>query len=117
MTAIPDRVSIERTSKYFFPNYKGLGVRIDGVNRPGDVHEFCVSKGWADVRARNEKGQFRIDGETNGYVLERVHGLVEPFWKFPPKGDTKTAADAERMQAAEEKRQRKAEKLRKQMGA
>ena len=109
---IPDRVSLDPTSPHYWPHYRKLGVNIDGKKRPGDVHEFCVSVGWAMVRVRNEKGQFKIDPTGQGFMLERITGQIEPFLREPLPDERKTLADAERLRAAEEKRQRKAAKMR-----
>lgn len=109
---IPDRVSLDPTSPHYWPHYRKLGVNIDGKKRPGDVHEFCVSEGWAMVRARNEEGKFRIDPSGSGFMLERITGQIEPFLREPLPDERKTLADAERLRAAEEKRQRKAAKMR-----
>lgn len=107
---IPDRLSINPSSPHFWPQYKSLGVRIDGEERKGDVHEFCVSEGWAMVRARNEKGQYRINPDKRSeYLLERINGVIGPYFKRLP-GDDKvpTQGDYDRIKAAEAKRHAKA---------
>ena len=107
---IPDHVSIDASSPHHWPLYYVLGVRIDGRERLGDVHEFCVSEGWAMVRAKGIDGRPYDDG-TGHFALERIEGKIEPYLKKPLPGQ-KSAADHERIRAAEEKRARKAAKMR-----
>jgi hypothetical protein len=111
---IPDHVSIDAKSPHFWDCYYLLGVKIDGRERLGDVHEFCVSEGWAMVRARGLDGKPYDDG-TGHFAMEKITGRIEPYLKKPLPGQ-KTLADAERINAAEAKRQRKAAKLRQQFG-
>lgn len=109
---IPDRVNID-PGEHYWPLYKLLGVKIDGEDRPGDVHEFCVSEGWAVVHKRGPNGKFAIDPENSQrFALERIQGKIEPYYRRqpdPPRGST--SADEARLKAAEEKRARKAAKL------
>lgn len=112
---IPDHVSIDTASPHFWPTYYLLGVRIDGRERLGDVHEFCVSEGWAMVRAKGPDGRPYDDG-TGHFAMEKIVGKIEPYLKKPLPGQ-KTLADAERIRAAEEKRARKAAKLRERANA
>ena len=109
---IPDRVCINPSSPWFWPQYKSLGVKIDGEERKADVHEFCVSEGWAMIRARNEKGQFKIDpANASEYLLERMTGKIEPYFKRPPETVSAPGqGDYDRIKAAEAKRARKAMK-------
>lgn len=111
---IPDHVSIDRASPHFWDCYYLLGVKIDGRERLGDVHEFCVSEGWAMVRAKGLDGRPYDDG-TGHFAMQKVEGKIEPYLKKPLPGQ-KTLGDAERINAAEAKRQRKAAKLRQQFG-
>lgn len=116
--ALPDRLSVERTSPFFDHCYRDVGLLFDGIERVGDVQEYCISEGWIDIRTRNTKGKFRLD--SNGvYVLDRLEGRVEPFWKRPrrqflPGRFAPAAAEAAKvaLDAAEAKRARKAEKMR-----
>lgn len=102
---IPDRVSLDPTSEHFWPEYRKLGVRINGEQRPGDVHEFCVSEGWAMVRSKTPEGRYRHDGRT--ILLDRIEGHIEPFIRKPLKGPPGDA-DKAALAAAEAKRARKA---------
>lgn len=104
MSAIPDRVSMDRASAHFWPFYYLLGVRIDGRERLGDVHEFCVSEQWAMVRSKGPDGRPYADLKGR-YIVQKVHGLIEPYLKKPIPGQ-KTIGDAERVRAAEAKRAR-----------
>lgn len=107
LAGIPDRVSINPKSPHFWKQYKKVGVRIDGKARLGDVHEFCVSEGWAMVRAKGPDGRWMMeDGEI---VLEKVEGRIEPYLRAPINDGT-SEADQLALAAAEEKRRRKAEK-------
>jgi len=105
---IPDRVSIDPKSPHFWPDYRKLGVRINGEVRRGDVHEFCVSEGWAKVRQRTKWG-YVVNGDT--YALEKIEGRIEPYFAF----ERDPAPD--RQKAAEEKRARKAAKRLRDGGA
>lgn len=111
---IPDHASIDSASPHFWPLYYVLGVRIDDRERLGDVHEFCVSEGWAMVRAKGIDGRPYDDG-TGHFALERIEGKIEPYLKKSLPGQ-KTLADAEQINAAEAKRARKAARMRKQFG-
>lgn len=58
---IPNHVCIDEGHPHFWKHFRHLGVKIDGKERLGDVHEFNVAKGWAMVRVKNDIGQFKID--------------------------------------------------------
>lgn len=108
---IPDRVSIERDSPFFWPGYKKLGVKIDGEKRSRDVVEFCVSEGWARVQAKDKFGRKIVDPENTGHwLLVKVEGKIEPYW-IDKEQRAASPADAARLSAAEAKRQRKAAAL------
>lgn len=110
--SIPDRVSIEKSSPFFWPSYKKLGVRIDGEIRRRDVVEFCVSEGWAMVQVRDSFGRLVIDPQKPGHwLLTKVEGAIEPYW-IDNEQKKAGPGDAARLAAAEAKRQRKAAKLR-----
>lgn len=65
---IPDRVCVERSSRYYVGGIgRMLGVLIDGKEYK-DVIEYSVSGGWA-----------RIRGQT-----EAVYGTIAPYWHTPP---------------------------------
>ncbi len=112
-TDIPNHVSIDENHSHYWRHYKHLGVRIDGEDRPGDVHEFNVAEGWAMVRQRNDIGQFKIDPQnTRRFLLMRVQGQIEPYLKRPiPVPAPFKASDQSALDAAAAKRARKAEKL------
>lgn len=76
---IPDRVSIERESLFFFPLYTALGVRIDGVES-NSVVEFCVSEGW--VRTCFWTALRQMKRERGRIITQLREGVeVEPYWK------------------------------------
>jgi len=74
---IPDRVSLEGNSPYFFADWRKIGVRIDG-GESQSVVEFCVSEGWARTqiyhggRPKMERGRF---------VTVTRRGVIEPYWR------------------------------------
>lgn len=115
----PDRLSVEMTSPHFDLCYKRVGVRLNGVERLGDVQEYCVSEGWVIVRVRDGKGRFR-KGPDGKFIFWTMQGEVVAFWKDgrPTRRIIPTAAEQSPEQkqaalsAAEAKRQRKAEKAR-----
>lgn len=118
----PDRLSVDRDSPFFDECYKRVGVRLNGVERLGDVQEYCVSEGWIDVRRRNGR-KFAV-GPGGEYLLSRLPGDVVAYFK--DNRPTRATAPAYRQQtpesakaaldAAAAKRARRAEKIRKQMG-
>jgi hypothetical protein len=93
-------------------------VRLNGFERQGDVQEYCVPEGWIEGRVRDGKGRFKIDGDGR-YVLQRLTGSVLAYFKdgrptkpiHTPARDP--ATDTAAISAAEAKRRRKAEKLKK----
>lgn len=106
----PDRVSVDRDSPFFTTEFKHLGVKFDGRDMVGVVQEYCVSEGWIDTRIRTADGGFQIkDGR---YVLHRLIGKVEPYWKVRQKATSPRPAEAHvaSIRSAVEKRQRKAAK-------
>lgn len=76
---IPDRVSINPKSRFYFAKYRGLGVKISGYVRKADVEEFCVSEGWALVRVPDARGRFKT--ERGKFLTTKIKGLIEPFWQ------------------------------------
>lgn len=114
--SIPNHVCIDEESPHYWQHYRLLGVKIDGLERKGDVHEFNVAEGWARVRRKNGIGQFMIDPEnTRRFLTERIEGVIEPYLKRPlPAPPVFGASDQAALDAAAAKRARKAEKLRAQ---
>ncbi|MBA3548814.1 MAG: DUF3297 family protein [Nannocystis sp.] len=117
MEVIPDRVCIDKRSRFFDARYKRLGVVFNGIERLGDVQEYCMSGGWIRIRVRNPlTKKWRVAGD-GGYITETADGRVEAFWKrsaprvqsepYRPSEPDHDAAQA----AAQAKRARKAEKL------
>lgn len=109
---IPDRVSIEVDSPFYWGRVRKLGVRVDGVKRNRDVVEFCVSDGWVRVQAKDKFGRKLVDPNDPGrYLLAKIEGVVvEPYW-IDDELKEAGPADAARLSAAEAKRQRKAAAL------
>ena len=112
---LPDRLSVDKTSKFFDGRYKRVGVRFNGAQRNGDVQEYCVSEGWIKVRERNSQKKFVVNPDGS-YKIVQLHGAVEPFWMRPGpatrKGPSVTVEhdSAGALARAEAKRMRKAEK-------
>lgn len=113
---IPNHVCIDEGHPHFWKHFRHLGVKIDGKERLGDVHEFNVAEGWATVRVKNDIGQFKIDpANTRRFLLERITGKIEPYLKKPlPMAPAFGASDVAAISAAQAKRERKAAKLRAQ---
>lgn len=113
---VPDRLCVDKTSKFFSESYRDIGVRFNGVDRPGDVQEYCASEGWLRVRIRDGKGRFRINPDGS-YVIARIEGLVEPYWRKKTLAEKMASQPglvardhAGALAAAEAKRKRKAER-------
>lgn len=111
--SIPNHVSIDDDNPHFWRHFRHLGVKIDGKERFGDVHEFNVAEGWAMVRVKNDIGQFKIDpNNTRRFLLERIEGVIEPRLKSPlPVPAPFKASDQAALDAAAAKRARKAARL------
>ena len=76
---VPDRLSVDPESPFFDPIYKRIGVRLNGIERLGDVQEYCMSEGWIDARRRNGKGFLK--GQDGEWLLTRLHGDVVAYLK------------------------------------
>jgi hypothetical protein len=75
--AIPDRVSLEDDSPFYFPEWRKLGVRFNG-GECASVVEFCVSEGW--TRSQIFHGG-RPKMERGKFVTVTRRGTVEPYWR------------------------------------
>lgn len=110
----PRRLSTDRTSKHYDPCYVRVAVKFNGEKRENDVHEYDVSEGWIDVRVRNERGQFILD-KVGAYKLQRLHGIVEPYFTRKAANTAAPVRDAQAARsaqlAADAKRARRAAKL------
>jgi hypothetical protein len=78
--AIPDRVSLEDDSPYYFPKWRQLGVRHNG-GECNSVVEFCVSEGW--IRTQIFHGG-RPKAERGKFVTVTRRGTIEPYWRSRP---------------------------------
>lgn len=78
LAEIPDRVSLEPESEFFFPGWARLGVRINGAESRS-VIEFCVSEGWAQ-RAIYHGGKAK-KGPNGRHQTRVTWGEIEPFWR------------------------------------
>lgn len=115
---MPDRLSADPNNPHYSTIIKThkLEVFIDGKRRNADVQEYCISEGWALVRVTDSKGNFVVeDGRfktirVEGHIVASNLGL-----KNKPRPTTIVRDDAARMSAAEAKRARRREKLKKQM--
>lgn len=84
LPAISDRVSIDPNSPHFWPEFKRLGVRLDGQERPDDVIEFCQSGSWARIHVKDKAGKPRF--ERGRPVAFQKHGKVEPYYREQADG-------------------------------
>lgn len=102
-----DRMSNDTRSPYY-PGAEVLrrtGVRIDGKPAASNVSEACVSEGWVVYQKWSPK--------RKKHDLVRVDGVrVEFFERHNHKTNNPTEGDRLALEKAEEKRRRKAEKLR-----
>ncbi len=105
---IPDRVSADPRNEFYWPDYLSLGIKLNGIERQGDVNEFCVSEGWMKVRVRRAGRWVMTPG--GGYYLRTLKGDVKPFYKERSRALLFVHDDAAHMSAAEAKRARKAAK-------
>lgn len=74
---IPDRVSLEPSSPFYFPEWARLGVRIN-TGESASVVEFCVSEGWARTQVFHGG---RPKMERGKYVTVTRKGVIEPYWR------------------------------------
>lgn len=79
---IPDRLSIERGSRFYTSVGGYVGVRLDGEDVNGRVVEFCTSEGWARLvdPALSGKPLGRLEVES----ATRHNGVVETYWRMQP---------------------------------
>lgn len=82
---IPDRVSLEPLSPFYWPHYVRLGVRING-KQSNQVVEFCQSEGWARLCQRNGHGRMKRNGQGVPLTIT-VSGEIKPFWLSAPIPD------------------------------
>lgn len=117
--SLPDRLCVNPSSPFFDPIYKRVRVWLNGSERHGDVEEYSISGGWIRARIRGDNGRFKRDDGDGVYRTERLEGEVRV--ELRPKAFTKADASIEeqqrRIDAAEAKRARKAERMRKQLGS
>lgn len=90
---IPDRLCIERNSRFNSPAVDYIAVRIDGQERDSDVVEYCISEGWARIGVKGPDGRIlRQPGRVYDLQTNRLSGVkVEPYWKSPPPRNVRRA--------------------------
>lgn len=78
---IPNRLCIDRASRFFTPHGGYVGVRLNGEDVSGRVVEFCVSDGW--VRLSDQQPGAKL---TYQQVRDarKSFGNVETFWRMTP---------------------------------
>ena len=74
---LPNRLSIDRSSRYYTNCGAYIGVKLDGVEAPNCI-EFCVSEGWVRLGA----GGVVTRGEVRD--APKKYGKVELWWRSPP---------------------------------
>lgn len=86
----PDRLSIERGSRYYSSACEFIGVNIDGVESKNIVAYHCSGR-TARVAIRTENGSLIPDGR-GGYKSEVVNDVdIEVFWRVQPSRQVKRA--------------------------
>lgn len=79
---IPDRLSIERGSRFYTSVGGYVGVRLNGEDVNGRVVEFCTSEGWARLvdpsLSGKPLGRLEVESAT------RHNGVVETYWRMQP---------------------------------
>jgi hypothetical protein len=108
----PRKLSTDRADVSYDICYKRVGVFFDGKERD-DVNSYDMDEGWIDRRLRNGKRRFIV--KDGAYVLERLYGVVEPYFKSqaapPVQAPVRDPAVASAVQeAAAAKQARKAAK-------
>lgn len=79
---IPDRVSIEQDSPFYFAMYPMLNVQINGKDSQ-QVVEYCKSEGWARLCQRDSRGRMRRD-QKGRPITVTVSGQIRPYWRDQP---------------------------------
>jgi hypothetical protein len=87
---IPDRVSIEQDSPFYWPEYAHLGVLLNGRDS-GHVVEFCKSEGWARVCQRDRQGRMKRDSKGRPITVT-LQTKVEPYWRETAASDVAVVA-------------------------
>ncbi len=79
---IPDRLSIDRSSRFYTSAGSVVGVVFEGEDITGRVVEFCKSGGWVRLVDRKLSGTAlsRYQVET----APKAFGKVQPFWRAQP---------------------------------
>jgi hypothetical protein len=73
---LPDRLSLDPSSKFFEPEIirRGVGIRFKGEEKT-NVEEYCISEGWIKVavpNTRDRRGKpllMTVKGEVEAYFL------------------------------------------------
>lgn len=114
---LPDRLCVDVKSPFFDPIYKRARVWLNGTERKGDVEEYCVSEGWIRARVFDGNGKFVLT-DGGAYKTVKLEGEVRVELRERTYQPNRGTAEEQqrRIDAAEAKRARKAERLRKQMG-
>lgn len=76
----PDRVSIERSSRFYTNCGAYLAVLIDGEPATHCV-EYCVSGGWVRLGTADPSGRVSASAAARA---EKKFGVVDVAWKFKP---------------------------------
>lgn len=77
---IPDHVSVEPASEFYFAEYRKLNVVFNGTQRPNDVCEFCVSEGWIKILLKAGRPGWKMS--RGRFLTLKLNGTVEPKWKI-----------------------------------
>ncbi|MGO4382288.1 DUF3297 family protein [Pseudoduganella sp. RAF19] len=74
--ALPDRLSVDPSSKYFNEDVlkRDIGIKFNDKER-GDVEEYCISEGWIKVAAGKS-----LDRKGRPMLIQ-LKGKVEAFYR------------------------------------
>lgn len=112
--SLPDRLSSDPKSPHYDRHLLRLvGVRFNGEDRPKDVIEYDRIAGWIVIHIFDIGGK-PIRNQDGTWMSEKHFGKVEPYWRAMPSVPyvPTSVVPAEHFKnAAEEKRARKAAKL------
>lgn len=76
---LPARLCVEQGHPDFNDCYSRVGVKLNGVERKGDVYAYDVDGGFIRVHIRDNRGNWK---KSRGrFITVKVTGVVEPYWR------------------------------------
>lgn len=89
---LPDRLCIERHSRFYSTAITFVGVRIEGAESR-DVVEYCQSERWVRLAIRNDDDKIKREPGSStalqATLLEDVE--IEVYWKVQPSRQVRRA--------------------------